>query len=219
MGRLVATPIRQLRVAATRVAEGHLETRIRSLRADEFGDLTDRFNEMVEGLEQRERLQEVFGRHVGSEAARQIMAQDQAITGREQNTTVMFIDVRNFTQHSSTVSPSELVASLNQFFQVAVETIETHDGMVNKFLGDGLMALFGIGPGSPHHTDQAAHHADQAVSAATKLLSTVDDDADGVCRNGLAGACKSASVSTPAWRSWAASDRHDARNTPRLATL
>lgn len=167
MGRLVASPIRQLRDAATRVARGNLDTRIVSLRADEFGDLTDRFNEMVDGLEQRERLQEVFGRHVGSEAARQIMAQEEAVTGREQSITVMFIDVRNFTQHSSTVTPAELVASLNEFFHVAVDTIEQHGGMVNKFLGDGLMAIFGIG-GRPDT------HGDDAIEAGSQLLGQVD---------------------------------------------
>ena len=153
--RLVVAPVRQLQKAARRVAEGDLDTRVDLLRADELGLLIGRFNHMVEGLREREQLQETFGRHVGREAARQILSEGDDLSGREQEITVMFVDVRDFTSHSSRHSPEQIVSALNIFFREAVDTVESHGGMVNKYLGDGFMAIFGIGPQSDHHPRRA----------------------------------------------------------------
>ncbi|MEM9657584.1 MAG: HAMP domain-containing protein, partial [Planctomycetota bacterium] len=143
LGKLIADPVQRLTKAAIRVSEGDLDVSVHLLKADEFGLLTKSFNQMVEGLRQRERLQETFGRHVGQEAAREIMNQGDGLVGSERNITVMFVDVRNFTAHSAKHSPEEVVSALNIFFRDAVEKVEAQGGMVNKFLGDGFMALFG----------------------------------------------------------------------------
>ncbi len=159
LGRLIALPVRRLRDAAVRVAEGDLDVRIDDLRADDFGPLIDRFNRMVVGLRERERLQETFGRHVGHEAARQILARGGGLGGTEMIVTVMFVDVRDFTAHSARHDPDEVVSVLNIFFREAVETIESNGGMVNKFLGDGLMALFGVSGGQENHALAAVRAA------------------------------------------------------------
>jgi adenylate cyclase len=168
LGQLVVGPVRQLKDTAIKVGEGNFDVRVNLLRADEFGPLIERFNLMVDDLRERERLQETFGRHVGEVAARQILAQGDGLVGTEQIITVMFVDVRNFTEHSAAHTPQEVVAALNIFFRGAVETVEAHGGMVNKFLGDGFMALFGIGP-------QQIDHARQAVTAAQQLFCCLDD--------------------------------------------
>ena len=168
--RLVVVPVRQLQRAARRVAEGDLNTRVKLLRADELGLLIERFNHMVDGLREREHLQETFGRHVGREAARQILSEGNALSGREQEITVMFVDVRDFTSQSSRQSPEQIVSALNIFFREAVDSVESHGGMVNKFLGDGFMALFGIGPQSDQHARRAVeagialHHCLHGIS-------------------------------------------------------
>ena len=135
---------------------------------------------MVEGLQEREELQETFGRHVGREAAKQIMQQDEGLVGSEQVISVMFVDVRNFTAHSSRHSPEEVVAVLNIFFREAVDKVELHGGMVNKFLGDGFMALFGIGT-------QGENHAEQAVEAGRALLCCLDETAEELEQAGWPG--------------------------------
>ncbi|TWU41126.1 adenylate/guanylate cyclase domain-containing protein [Novipirellula artificiosorum] len=163
LGKMVATPVRLMKEAALKVARGHLDVRVDLLRADDFGLLIESFNSMVEGLRQREQLQQTFGRHVGQEAARQILSEQNSLAGREQDITVMFVDIRNFTQYASSHSPEQVVAALNVFFREAVEKIESHGGMTNKFLGDGLMALFGIGL----HSDQ---HAQRAVKAGLEMI-------------------------------------------------
>ena len=167
LGKLVATPINRLKQAAVQVASGNLDTRVNLLRADDFGLLIDRFNLMVEGLKEREHLNQVFGQHVGREVAKQIMDEDGSLSGRNQTITVMFVDVRNFTKFSSSHTPEQVVAGLNLFFREAVEQIESHGGLVNKFLGDGLMAFFGIGT----ETD---NHAYSAVDAGIKMLDFLD---------------------------------------------
>ena len=160
--RLIVVPIRQLQSAARSVAEGDLHTQVDLLRADELGLLIERFNHMVDGLREREQLQQTFGRHVGRQAAKQILSEGDDLGGREQEVTVMFVDVRDFTAHSSQQSPKDVVSALNVFFRQAVDTVEAHGGMVNKFLGDGLMALFGIGT-------EADGHARRAVEAGIHL--------------------------------------------------
>ncbi len=169
-GRLVEVPVRLLRRAARRVADEDFSVRVNLLRADDFGPLIERFNLMVEGLREREQLQETFGRHVGREAAEQILKQDQDLVGSEQEVTVMFVDVRNFTEHSSRHTPEEIVAVLNIFFREAVDRVEAHGGMVNKFLGDGFMALFGIG--TPEE-----NHCQQAVEAGQAMLCCLEETA------------------------------------------
>lgn len=179
-GRLVELPVRELRKAAMRVADEDFDVRVNLMRADDYGPLIERFNLMVEGLREREHLQETFGRHVGREAAEQILKQDEGLVGSEQIITVMFVDVRNFTAHSSQHSPEEVVAVLNIFFREAVDKVESHGGMVNKFLGDGFMALFGIGA-------SAENHAQQAIEAGKSLLCCLEDTANELKQAGWPG--------------------------------
>ena len=131
--------------------------------------LIERFNHMVDGLREREHLQETFGRHVGREAAKQILLAGNTLSGREQDITVMFVDVRDFTAQSAKQSPEQVVLGLNIFFREAVDTIEAHGGMVNKYLGDGFMALFGVGPESDQHAQRAVQ-AGMAVPAWSPTL-------------------------------------------------
>ncbi|MCB9922175.1 MAG: HAMP domain-containing protein [Planctomycetaceae bacterium] len=156
LGRLYSEPVRELQRAARDVAEGDLTTRVETLRADEFGPLISEFNKMVAGLREGERLRQTFGLHVGREAARQILASDPGLGGVEQPLTVMFVDIRNFTSSSSTRTPQQVVSILNEFLTEMVEVVEQkHGGMVNKYLGDGFMALFGIGNDRDDHADAA----------------------------------------------------------------
>lgn len=166
--KLTQHPVQLLKKAAVRVTDGDLDVRVNLLRADDFGPLIESFNLMVEGLREKEHLQETFGCHVGEEAARQILEQGDGLVGKEMSVSVMFVDVRDFTAHSSKHTPQEVVSALNVFFTNAVEMVESHGGMVNKFLGDGFMALFGVGP-------QSDNHALRAVQAAQAMLCCLHD--------------------------------------------
>lgn len=178
VSRLVAQPVDQLRTAAQAVAAGRLDVSVPQHRADEFGLLIGEFNRMVEELRQKERLRQTFGLHVGQRAAEQILARDPGLGGVEQVITVMFVDIRSFTARTAASSAQQTVQLLNEFFRAMVSAVEErHGGMLNKFLGDGFMALFGVGSHGPGH-------ADDAVAAGREMLRALDDLNDGLAQRG-----------------------------------
>jgi adenylate cyclase len=130
--------------------------------------LIGEFNRMVTELREKERLRQTFGAHVGRKAAEEILTRDPGLGGSEQEITVMFVDIRSFTARSAHLSPTEAVGLLNEFLREMVAAVEIeHAGMINKFLGDGFMALFGIG------TDSRGH-ADEALAAAGSIQRTME---------------------------------------------
>ena len=156
MSRLVANPVDELRTATQAVAAGRLDISLSPRRADEFGALFGEFNHMISELRDKERLRRVFGAHVGREAATQILARGSGVGGSEQVVTIMFVDIRGFTSRSAKTDPAKAVALLNEFLGIMVDVVEAqHGGMVNKFLGDGFMAIFGAGSENPRHADDA----------------------------------------------------------------
>jgi len=164
IGQLYGEPIRQLLKASRCIDRGELETRVDLLRGDEFGPLIQQFNEMTAGLKEKESIRNMFGLHVGREAAKQILAGDPGLGGSIRDVTVMFVDIRGFTSRGQTQQPSEVVAVLNEFLTAMVDVVERqYGGMVNKYLGDGFMALFGA-------SDAAVNHADDAVAAGAAML-------------------------------------------------
>jgi adenylate cyclase len=164
VSRLVLEPIDYLRNAAQAVAKGRLDVDVPLVRADEFGVLISEFNRMIAELREKERIYHTFGLHVGRKAAEQILARHPGLGGAEEVITVMFVDIRSFTEMSVGANPRQLVEMLNKFLRVMVQVVEErHGGMVNKFLGDGFLALFGVGG-----TAQA--HADAALAAGRDML-------------------------------------------------
>ncbi|MFL6515900.1 MAG: adenylate/guanylate cyclase domain-containing protein [Chthoniobacterales bacterium] len=160
---LVARPIDQLRTAAESVSRGKLDISVPVSRPDEFGLLLGEFNNMIRGLKEKEKLRQTFGLHVGQRAAEQILKRDPGLSGVEEQITVMFVDIRSSTAQAAAMNPADVVEMLNDFFGATVRVVEEHGGMVNKYLGDGFMALFGAG-------DPDTQHADAAVTAGINIL-------------------------------------------------
>jgi adenylate cyclase len=164
---LVAKPIDQLRTAADAVSRGKFDVGLPVTRADEFGRLLGEFDHMVRELKEKEKLRQTFGLHVGRRAAERILARDPGLSGVEEEITVMFVDMRSWTARASASPPAEIVEIMNDFFRVSVRAVEEeHRGMVNKYLGDGFMAIFGAG-------DSGSNHACDAVSAGCEILRAV----------------------------------------------
>jgi adenylate cyclase len=168
IGRSVTQPVDQLRTAAQAVAAGRLDVQVPLRRADEFGSLIAEFNLMVSGLREKEALRNTFGLHVGHKTAQQILARDPGLGGTEQEITVMFVDLRSFTERSANLTPGKAVRLLNEFLHVMVEVVEgEHGGMINKFLGDGFVALFGVDGGNDH--------ADEALAAGRSMQRKLEE--------------------------------------------
>jgi len=110
---------------------------------DELESLTNHFNEMVQGLKERDRLKETFGRYVTRQVADHLMKADQQLGGELVPVTILFSDIRSFTSISESMPPRELLDFLNEYFSGMVESVLTHNGVVDKFIGDAIMAVFG----------------------------------------------------------------------------
>jgi adenylate cyclase len=154
--------------ATAEIARGHLSIRIPLKRPDEWGRLTDHFNDMAADLERAQQLRETFGQFVSPQVRDQILPRYPTLGGLVQDVTVLFADIRGFTRRSSGQPPEHVVALLNRFLTLSVEVIEENGGWVNKFLGDGYMALFNVVP-------QRDDHADLAVCVAIELQTRLAD--------------------------------------------
>jgi adenylate cyclase len=121
---------------------------------------------MVAGLRERERIREAFGTYVDPEVAEHILENADAARGEEADVTVLFCDVRDFTGFAERSPPREVVSTLNSLFELAVPIVHKHGGHVDKFIGDGLLAVFG----APR---PAADHADRALAAALEVCDAV----------------------------------------------
>ena len=104
---------------------------------------------------EKTRLHDIFGRFVSKDVADQIVSKDLKIGGDNVNASVLFLDIRNFTHRSSTMTPEDAVTFLNQVFNFTVAEVEKAGGMVNKFLGDGFMAVFGAPLSLPNSCNSA----------------------------------------------------------------
>jgi adenylate cyclase len=139
----VSDPVRSVADGLRRVGEGDLDVAVPVYDASEVGQLQSGFNTMVQGLRDRERLRDLFGRQVGPDVARLAEEQGVQLGGERRDVAVLFVDVIGSTGLAESLGPEELVARLNEFFGVVVEVVTRHAGWVNKFEGDAALILFG----------------------------------------------------------------------------
>jgi adenylate cyclase len=161
-------PIGDLERGIRLVEDGRLDIAVPVTSGDEIGDLAKSFNRMVAGLEERERIREAFGTFVDREVAEHILANPDALSGEEIEVTVLFLDVRGFTRFAERAPAPEVVRTLNDLFSIAVPIVAGSGGQVDKFVGDGLMAVFG----APR---RLGDHADRALAAAREIAAAVED--------------------------------------------
>jgi adenylate cyclase len=114
-------------------------------------------------VEERDRAISIFGQHVSTEVAELLLRQPLDLTPQEGDVCVMFLDIRDFSRLANDRTPSEVMAYLNILFGFMIPAINEHHGIINKFLGDGFMAVFG----APIQDDKQCLHA---VNAATEIL-------------------------------------------------
>ena len=140
----IAEPIRAVRHALARVERGDIDFEVEVDDASEVGLLQAGFNRMAVGLRERERLRDLFGRHVGEDVARQALESGVGLGGEVREAAVVFVDVVGSTSLAARVPPAEVVARLNSFFTLVLEVVDRHGGWVNKFEGDAALCVFGV---------------------------------------------------------------------------
>ncbi len=176
--RASADPITSVRQAINDVEQGDLDVEVPVYDASELGLLQAGFNRMVGGLRERERIREVFGTYVDRDVAEHILEEGTAMEGEEVEVTLMFLDVRDFTGFAERAPAREVVATLNRLFERAVPIIREHHGHVDKFVGDGLLAVFG----APRRDRD---HAEQAMGAALAIAAAVAEEFEGELEIGI----------------------------------
>jgi len=142
-----------------KVQDGHLDASATVDDAGEVGLLQSGFNHMVVGLRERNVLQDLFGRHVGPDVARQALEMGVRLGGERREVAVLFVDLLGSTEMSLRHPPDEVVEMLNQFFGAVVRVVAAERGWVNKFEGDGALCVFG----APVALDDAAARALRAA--------------------------------------------------------
>ena len=172
-------PLRDLAEGTERVASGDFSQRLPVVQDDDLGALAASFNRMQAGLAERQRLHAAFGTYVDPALAARLLEQgDNVFTGERREVTVMFVDIRDFTPFAEANTAEETVARLNALFSIVVPAVVDAGGHVNKFLGDGALAVFGAPNG-------LAEHADAAVSAAMLIHRRVAERFGGELRIGV----------------------------------
>jgi class 3 adenylate cyclase len=152
---LTATPVRVVRSALKAVEDGDYDCNVVVFDGTELGELQRGFNSMVAGLRDRERVRDLFGRHVGREVAALAEQERPKLGGEERHAAVIFVDIIGSTQLVTSRRASEVVELLNRFFAVIVDEVDRHHGLVNKFEGDAALAVFGAPVSLENPEDEA----------------------------------------------------------------
>jgi class 3 adenylate cyclase len=159
VSRSVAEPLGALAAAMALVEQGRLDTRCPVVGRDEIGEVTEGFNRMVQGLRERERVTEMFGKYVSREIRDEILAGRVSLEGTQAEVTILFSDLRDFTPWVEATDPREVVRDLNAYFSEMEGAIRDSGGLVLQYIGDEIEAVFGAPVADPRHADHAVRAA------------------------------------------------------------
>jgi len=157
LATLLARPIHRLMEATDAVAQGDFSVSVPVTTRDELGVLTESFNRMAKSLREKEMIKRAFTRYVAREVVAEVLKDPEhaMLTGERREVTVLFCDIRGFTSMTEHLSPEQVVKVLNEFYTLMIETVFKHDGTLDKFLGDAVMAVFGAPIRHPDHAARA----------------------------------------------------------------
>lgn len=153
--RTISDPLKRLVGATQSIRAGDYDVKVENTSRDETGELTGAFNEMAAGLKEREHLKGAFGKFVNAEVAKMVMRGDLALGGESKTATIFFSDIRSFTSISEKMTPLEVVGFLNEYMTLMVEIVYRHGGVVDKFIGDAIMAVWGAPVTKPNDAENA----------------------------------------------------------------
>jgi class 3 adenylate cyclase len=157
--RRALAPLAEIAAASHAVARGDLTQRIPETRWDEVGRVARSFNEMVGGLNDRERMRDLFGRYLSREVSEAVLAGRISLTGERKTITCLYVDMRGSTTFAEKYQPEEVVSALNGYFEVIILATEAHGGIVNRFVGDEAVCVFGAPRDYRDHADRALQAA------------------------------------------------------------
>jgi class 3 adenylate cyclase len=155
-------PLARLFRFAKAVRGGDLTQRAQITGRDEIAELATALNEMVQGLQERDRVKEIFGRYLTKDISERVLKGEVRLGGERRRVTILLSDIRDFTSMSERMAPEEVVSFLNDYFSEMVDAVFEHGGVLDKFIGDGMLAVFGS-------LDDEPDHGRRAVQAALRM--------------------------------------------------
>ncbi|GMO59040.1 MAG: adenylate/guanylate cyclase domain-containing protein [Treponemataceae bacterium] len=161
----ISRPIKILVGASEQIRDGNYDVALEVKTQDEVGLLTQSFTDMSKGLREREHLKDAFSRFINKELAERAMSGELALGGETKNATVFFSDIRSFTSISEKLEAHEVVEFLNEYLTKMVKCVTQTGGVVDKYIGDSVMAVWG----APFSTGEAARDAFNCVRAALMM--------------------------------------------------
>ncbi|MGV0745972.1 adenylate/guanylate cyclase domain-containing protein [Mycolicibacterium sp. XJ870] len=176
VARSISDPVREVVLAMKAVERGWSGVSVKVYEPSEIGRLQYGFNRMVTGLAERNRLRDLFGRYVGVDVARHALEQGGATSGDVREVAVLYVDLVGSTALGASRPPQEVAQLLNGFFRIVVDTVERNHGLINKFEGDAILAVFG----APLRLDNAASSALETGRALVPRLRELPDVESGV---------------------------------------
>ena len=170
LARRVTGPLSALTRSVAQVAEGDLSQSLPIQSSDEVGQLTSAFNDMLEGLRQRDFIRDTFGRYVSPEVAQTLLESPEGLSlgGEKREVTILMSDLRGYTRFAEEGDPALVMQVLNGYLGRMTEIIIEFGGTINEFIGDGIFAIFGAP--LPH-----ADHADRAAACAIAMQCAMEE--------------------------------------------
>jgi len=170
LSRYLTDPIKQLVVGVRAIAEGDFDQRIERESNDEIGDLTEAFNQMTKSLQEKEHIKDAFRRYVSRQVAEEIFKNPleyiETLKGLRRKVTILFADIRGFTPLTERLPAEEVVSLLNEALTSVTKIIFKYEGMIDKFIGDSVMAVFGA---PIAHEDDV----DRSINAAVEIQRSI----------------------------------------------
>ena len=173
-----ANPIKELQVATGQLQSGNLEATVSVNSNDEIGYLGERFNEMSLSIKEKEFIKDTFGKVVDPSVRDYLLNGNLALGGETRDVSVLFVDIRGFTTISEKLPPADVVNWLNQYFEQMSACIIKEKGLVNKFIGDAILAVFGA-------PIPLTNHAESAVNAAIEMRKLAKELSQEFIKKGL----------------------------------
>jgi len=165
VARSISRPLRRMAAETVRVGQGDLDIDLSTIRStDEVGQLARAFAAMTEGLKDRERIKDTFGRYLTQEVVRRLLDSKDGLKlgGEAREISIMMSDLRGFTSLTSSMKPEDVIKFLNRYLGRMVDIILDHHGIIDEIIGDGILAFFGA-------PERLENHPELAVACAVKM--------------------------------------------------
>jgi len=161
LASVLARPLNRLVEATKAIAAGDFRVTLPVTSRDEIGLLTESFNQMARSLGEKEMIKRAFSRYVAWQVVQEILKDPERLVLREErrDVTVLFCEIEGFTAIAARLEPVEVIRLLNDFFGLMIDTTFRHDGTLNEFFGDGVMAFFGAPIADQDHALHAVRTA------------------------------------------------------------